>query len=152
MSEFLRRVPPNCSFEVDDYESEWDFSRPFDFIHGRYLSGAVRDVPLLFQRIMNNLKPGGWVEMVDMSGDRILSDDDTVERATNLQEWIRLLNEACNKFGKPIDVARYHKYWMIDAGFKNVEEEIYKVGLLSYSRPVRMFNSGSLSVCRIGSP
>lgn len=142
MSELLYRVPPNCFFEVDDFESEWDFSRPFDFIHGRYLSGAVRDIPLLLQRIKNNLKPGGWVEMVDISGDRILSDDDTAEKATTLQEWIKLLNEACTKFGKPIDVARYHKYWLIDAGFKNVQEETYKVCQVSYSCLVYMSNGG----------
>lgn len=26
------RVPPNCSFEIDDLEDEWTFKYPFDFI------------------------------------------------------------------------------------------------------------------------
>lgn len=57
------------------------------------------------------------------------SDDDTVQKATNLNEWVRLLNEATHKFGKELDVARHHKQWMIGAGFKNVRDDVYKVCL-----------------------
>lgn len=38
------------SFEVDDVESEWQFSKPFDFIHGRYLAGAIADWPNLMRQ------------------------------------------------------------------------------------------------------
>jgi hypothetical protein len=38
------------TFEVDDVESEWQFSRPFDFIHGRYLAGAIADWPNLMRQ------------------------------------------------------------------------------------------------------
>jgi hypothetical protein len=37
------RVPPNCSFEVDDIEKEWLYSKPFDFIFGRVLAGSLAD-------------------------------------------------------------------------------------------------------------
>ncbi|RJE17737.1 Methyltransferase [Aspergillus sclerotialis] len=119
-------VPPNCSFEVMDFESEWDFSEPFDFIHGRNLAGSVRDFKLLFQRMMNNLKPGGWVELADFAG-YFFSDDGTLQNAPNLIEWPRLQNEAADKFGKSLNVAPYFKEWMIEAGFKHVREEVYKV-------------------------
>ena len=88
------------------------------------------DFPRLYQRIIANLKPGGWVEMMDFAAEQFYSDDDTVQRAKNLNEWCKLLNEASEKFGKELDVARLHKQRMIDAGFKNVKEEIYKVCLL----------------------
>lgn len=125
----MYRVPPNCYFEVDDFESDWDFSKPFDFVHARNLVGSVRDFPVLFQRVMNNLKPGGWVEMMDFSGEKFLSDDDTVQKAPNLNEWARLQNEAARDFGKEFGVTKHLKRWMIDAGFKNVTEEVYKVCL-----------------------
>ncbi|QKX57633.1 uncharacterized protein TRUGW13939_04751, partial [Talaromyces rugulosus] len=48
-------VPPNVRFEVDDMENEWVYSSKFDFIHARYLAGAIKDWP----------KPGGWVEFHD---------------------------------------------------------------------------------------
>lgn len=136
----LYRVPPNCFFEIDDFESDWDFSKPFDFIHARNLAGSVRDFSGLNKRIMRNLRPGGWVEIADFAGDRPLSDDDTAQNAPNLNEWIRLLNEACNKFGKDFSAARKHKQLLIDAGFKNVREEVYKVCLLPPYCPVYIYS------------
>ncbi len=42
-------VPPNCKFEIDDYEEDWTFGK-FDFIHGRVLTGSLRDWPRFFQQ------------------------------------------------------------------------------------------------------
>lgn len=114
-----------------DFESGWDFSEPFDFIHGRNLVGSVRDHPALFKRIFNNMNPSGWVEMADFAG-YLYSDDDTIQNAPNIREWAKLQNEAAGKFGKRLDVAPNLKQWMIDAGFQDVTEEVYKVCLLSY--------------------
>ena len=43
-------VPPNVSFEVDDMEKEWCYSTSFDYIHCRYLAGAIRDWPRLMRQ------------------------------------------------------------------------------------------------------
>ncbi|RJE25347.1 Methyltransferase [Aspergillus sclerotialis] len=123
-------LPSNCRFEVDDFESDWDFSKPFDFIHVRNLAGSVRDWTLLIQRIKDNLNNGGWVEMVDFDGGGIYCDDNTGQKAPNIQDWVRFQQESSRSFGKDLDVAQYHKRWMIEAGFKNVHEEIYKASHL----------------------
>ncbi len=44
------RVPPNVSFEVDDVESEWQYSQLFDFIHSRYMAGSIADWPRLMRQ------------------------------------------------------------------------------------------------------
>lgn len=88
----------------------------------------MRDFPGLYTRIKENLKPGGFVEIVDHGGTSC-SDDGTLQRAPSIMEWSRLHNEACAKFGKELDVAHRHKQWMIDAGFENVKEEVVKVCL-----------------------
>lgn len=36
-------VPPNCSFEVDDLEKDWTWSKPFDFIMSRVMAGSFSD-------------------------------------------------------------------------------------------------------------
>lgn len=126
MVKWPNRVPPNCFFEVDDFESDWVFRKPFDFIHGRALAGCVKDFPDVYGRIKNNLKPGGWVEMVDFPAE-LYSDDDSMEKAPNVAEWTRLQKEASAKFGKEMNIAHRHKQWMIDAGYKNVTEEVFKV-------------------------
>lgn len=43
-------VPPNVSFEIADVEEELTFSASFDFIHCRYMAGAIRDWPQLIRR------------------------------------------------------------------------------------------------------
>lgn len=34
-------VPPNVRFEVDDVEEDWLYSRPFDYIHLRFMNGSL---------------------------------------------------------------------------------------------------------------
>ena len=43
----MNRVPPNVTFEVDDVEDPWTYSKKFDFIHCRTMANAIRDWPKL---------------------------------------------------------------------------------------------------------
>lgn len=113
---------------MDDFESEWEFKKPFDFIHARNIGGASRDFPRLLRRMKRNLKNGGYVELMDFVAD-FFSDDDTINNAPNVVKWCKLIDEASLEFGKQLNVAPKYKQWMIDAGFKNVTEEVYKVRL-----------------------
>ena len=45
------RVPPNVRFEVDDVESEWTYSRKFDFIHCRCMYAAIQNWPRLVGQV-----------------------------------------------------------------------------------------------------
>ena len=48
----MRRVPPNCRFELDDIEQEWAWrENSFDFIFARDLILAIRDWPRLVDQI-----------------------------------------------------------------------------------------------------
>ncbi|RJE17443.1 Methyltransferase, partial [Aspergillus sclerotialis] len=134
-------VPINCRFEVDDFELEWEYKKPFDFIHGRNLSGSVREFPQLLTRVKDNLNNGGWVELTDFVGETF-SDDGGLERAPNVANWGRLLREASAKFGKQLNVAPFYKRWMIEAGFKNVEEEIYKIPYNPWPKDPKMKELG----------
>ena len=40
---FPYSVPPNCSFEIDDVEKDWTWSKPFDFIFSRVMAGSFTD-------------------------------------------------------------------------------------------------------------
>ena len=75
---------------------------------------------------MDNLKPGGWVELVDIPI-HFYSDDGTLENAPNIREWAKLQMEASVKFGKDMDITHHYKQWLTDVGFKNVKEDVYKV-------------------------
>ncbi len=123
-------VPPNCQFYVDDFESEWTFGpeEAFDFIHARTIRGCVGNFPLLYRRIYNNLKPGGWVEVQEYESYIACDNDPNNEKIPNITKWVAILNEASAKFGKPISIARQQKQYMADAGFHDVQDEIFLVG------------------------
>lgn len=50
-------VPPNVRFEIADVEEELIFSAPFDYIHCRYMAGAIKDWPQLIRRSFEYVGP-----------------------------------------------------------------------------------------------
>jgi SAM-dependent methyltransferase len=121
-------VPPNCKFFIEDAESEWSFhaDERFDFVHGRALCGGIADWPKFYAQALQNLKPGGWIEMQEHAC-WIQSDDDTVDRIPRNYEVLKELDRASMMFGKRMNVAHLHRQWMMDVGFVNVQEDIHKV-------------------------
>ncbi|AEO60277.1 hypothetical protein MYCTH_103164 [Thermothelomyces thermophilus ATCC 42464] len=79
-------VPPNLTFYIDDLEEDWDFREPFDFIYGRMLAGALTDWPGFVQRAFENLSPGGWLELADITFPT-LCDDGTLPPDSALMQW-----------------------------------------------------------------
>ena len=122
-------VPTNCKFYVDDFESEWEFEAPFDYIHGRGVCGSVADWPKFFAQAYHNLKPGGWLEMQEYQT-WVFSDDNTIEKAPFVRDWCRGVDDGSMKFGKRFRTAQLHKQWMQEAGFIDVREEVHKVQTL----------------------
>ena len=83
-----RWVPPNVRFEVDDFEAEWTYGTPFEFIHARQLYSAVYDWPRLMRQTLANLRPGGYAEFCDVdsnwtSPDGTVTDETMLRIATN---------------------------------------------------------------------
>ena len=39
-------VPPNCTFDIDDFEADWVFDKHqhFDYIHARGIASSVSDL------------------------------------------------------------------------------------------------------------
>ena len=125
-------MPPNCRFEIDDFEQEWEYSRPFDYIHGRELEGFVRDYDKLFSQALENLTPNGYLEIA--SAEVVAtSDDGTHLKAVKFRQLGEYLHEASEKFGKSMKSAPTWKDKMEKAGFANVQERLLKVGVNSSS-------------------
>lgn len=119
-------MPPNCSFEVDDFEADWVYSRPFDYIHARELHSSVSDPVRLCRQAYRSLKPGGYIEF-QLSSAIVCSDDGTHVRGPHVIEWFDRISEAGDRFGKPVRLGHRMKQYLIDAGFVDVDQYIVKV-------------------------
>ncbi|KAF0635454.1 hypothetical protein FPSE5266_01987 [Fusarium pseudograminearum] len=118
-------LPTNLEFQVDDLEDEWTYSYKFDFVFGRMLTGSIGDWPKFFQQSFDSLNPGGWVECQDITFP-CESDDGTLLKGSPIDQWCELMTEAANNFGRSAVSAKLYKQQMIDAGFINVTEVVYK--------------------------
>lgn len=122
-------VPPNCRFIVDDAEADWLYSRsqPFDLIHARDMGGAIADWPRLLAQGFQHLRPGGWIELCEFEV-MLQSDDDSIALAPTLCEFLGHLDQASARFNRPMNIAQHHRRHLIEAGFEEVHDEIFKVG------------------------
>ncbi|QKX58229.1 uncharacterized protein TRUGW13939_05350 [Talaromyces rugulosus] len=134
-------TPPNVTFEIDDFEAEWPFSRPFDYIHGRELAGSVKDFDALFAQAYKNLAPGGYFEMQSFRIE-IFSDDGTLEKAPYTTQWTGLLKEASEKFGKLMTNMDEWPDKMTAAGFDDVTLRIIKVPMNPWPKDAKQKEIG----------
>jgi cyclopropane fatty-acyl-phospholipid synthase-like methyltransferase len=82
-------VPPNLTFQVDDVEETWTYPEEFDFIYSRMMVGSLANVPRFIEQSFNNLSPGGYLEMVDLSYP-IKTIDNTFPENSALSKWFVL--------------------------------------------------------------
>ncbi|RPA84842.1 S-adenosyl-L-methionine-dependent methyltransferase [Ascobolus immersus RN42] len=145
-------VPPNVSFEVDNWEDEWLFGRKFDMIHMRMLQGAVKDFDVIFTKAYDALAPGGWIELVECHMDPY-SEDGTYERlATGLHTYFSSLLSASAKLGCVMDQTPQLQQKIKSAGFTNVSERTYKAPVGAWPKDHKMKEVGRTmyGICMIG--
>ena len=135
-------VPPNLTFEIDDIEKEWTWSRKFDYIFCRMMAGSFANVsrvlkqayeylppflPLFYLSLPkpSNLEPGGYFEIQD-NAFPIRCDDSSLTPDSALYRWSNFIIEASIKFQRPINVAQTYASLMREVGFENVVESQFK--------------------------
>jgi len=123
-------VPPNVSFEINDFESpsDWDATEMFDYIHLRNLAGSVSEWPALLRNVYRHLNPGTIVEIQEMDFSTLHCDDGTLKPTSALVRYFTLLKSGFKRLGKPIDVVPRIKQLLIEAGFSDpvaVEKKVH---------------------------
>lgn len=114
-------IPPNLEFIVDDIEEDWGYeSQPFDFVHARFLAGAVKDWPRLMQQAYNCTRSGGWVEFQDWDT-FIYSTDDSIPAESAINQFHTMSGAARESQGFDMKPGRSLERWMRAAGFQNIQ-------------------------------
>ncbi|RFN46890.1 s-adenosyl-l-methionine-dependent methyltransferase [Fusarium flagelliforme] len=124
-------VPPNCIFQIDDAQLDWTFEpNTFDFIHLRYLYGAIDDWRKLFRQAYTHVRPGGWVESLDIDIET-RSENPKVQNDPNhiFYKWYQLFFECGRKTGRTFEIARdgRQEEYMREAGFTDLVAKSWKV-------------------------
>jgi len=135
-------VPPNLNFEIDDAEAEWLYKpNSHDFIHCRYLFHGIRNWPTLIDQAMRTLKPGGWIEIVEL---HVIpsSYDNSLPQNSQIQAFYDVLAEVGQSIGIDLAVAQKFRGMLESAGYAEVTESVLDLPLGGWMRDRRMHEVG----------
>ncbi|KAK1833663.1 S-adenosyl-L-methionine-dependent methyltransferase [Podospora conica] len=116
-------VPPNLEFQIDDCTAPWTFApNSLDYIHMRWLVGAVQDWPALYAQAFAALKPGGWLESYEPAS-TFESDDGTVTADCAVWQWTKIFIEGGKKLGRSFTIYEdgVQRRAMEEVGFGGVQ-------------------------------
>ncbi|GAP88078.2 putative mRNA 3 -end-processing protein YTH1 [Rosellinia necatrix] len=142
-------VPPNLKFEIEDCTQPWTYpADAFDFIHLRYLFGAISDWGALHAQAFRACRPGGWVEVVEPSV-QVRSDDGSVRKGTAFYDWGLLFHEASSKYGRSMRIVDdgIIPGSLRDAGFVDVHSRRFKMPATPWPRDPELRQLGAF--CRL---
>ncbi|KAI9814860.1 MAG: hypothetical protein M1832_005662 [Thelocarpon impressellum] len=133
-------VPPNVKFEIDDVESQWT-SGLYDYIHSRYMAGAIRDWPKLLKQCYEHTAPDGYAEFHDF--DYWSFDDDDSQKDTAFLRWNRGTLEGMSKVDMDPRPGPKLEQWLKDAGFVDVYAKKHKLPLGPWPEDERLKKIGA---------
>ncbi|KAF2491236.1 S-adenosyl-L-methionine-dependent methyltransferase [Lophium mytilinum] len=141
-------VPPNVKFEVDDLESTWTYTAPFDFIFARYLCCAIQDWPKLIKSAFDNVAPGGFVEFQDWNL-KYHSEDGSLTEKHEVARWDQILIDLSAQNGREPNPGPLLEGWMKDAGFINVVAKRHKLPIGPWAKDPKQKEIGLFNLCQI---
>ncbi|WZH48292.1 S-adenosyl-L-methionine-dependent methyltransferase [Fusarium acuminatum] len=120
-------MPPNLRFEIDDAVVQpWAWKEDyFDFIHMRYLFGAIKDWNALFKEAYRCCAPGGWVQSAEADV-RFRSDDGSTELEPIFKTYQKLFEEGSRIIGNPFFVHELQQKAFKETGFTDIKTVDYK--------------------------
>ncbi|KAH6631588.1 S-adenosyl-L-methionine-dependent methyltransferase [Chaetomium tenue] len=127
-------IPPNVDFIVDDIEDQWVHANDFDFAHFRFVHTIIKENNTALRNVLENLKPGGWVEIKDILP-RVSSDDNTVTPEHPLAKFYTMVGSALReKYGFNIWIMETLPSLLEELGFVNIQRKVFHMPLGEWAR------------------
>jgi len=140
--------PPNCKFELDDASLEWTFAdSSFDYVHITQLMGSIEDWPKLYAQAYRCLKPGGWIEHTDFTGN-VFTDDNSFPKDNPYETWNKFFNQAGEITGRSFHLADENVLadWLRGVGFPKVHVHNYKIPIGQWPAEKKWKDVGAYSL------
>jgi hypothetical protein len=140
-------VPPNCFLQVDDVLQDWTWREPFDLIHMRLLLGAFTPPEWsdVYGKCFSALKSGAYIEQLELDV-RVMSDDASLAPDSLLANWGQTFLDCAPRAGRPLDTQLTMKAQIEDAGFVDVQEQLYKRPIGSWPRDRLLKDAGRINL------
>lgn len=110
----------------------------------RSLISSVSNYPRLYAQAINAIKPGGWIEVNDVTP-LLFCDDGTFPEDSASFKWGHYFHEALIKLGRPVPALEQYKPWIEQAGFVDVQERILRRPTNDWPKDPRMKEIGRVS-------
>ncbi|CAJ2502347.1 Uu.00g097410.m01.CDS01 [Anthostomella pinea] len=138
-------VPPNLHFYIHDARTnDWWWPDPFDYIHLRMTLGAWADFEQdVARKAFNHLEPNGWFEAQELCPS-FMCDDDSMAPDYAPKLLFDDLLDCARAEQRPIDIAKTYKQSLINAGFVDVTEQVYKIPINGWPKQVNWKTLGDL--------
>ncbi|KAI0110835.1 tam domain protein [Nemania sp. FL0031] len=138
-------VPPNAHFYIHDARlDEWWWPDPFDYIHIRVALGAWDDFEIdVAHKAFKHLEPGGWFEAQELLPS-LGCDDGSMPDDYAPHLLITDLEDCARSERRPLDVVKTYKQGLINAGFVDVTEQVYKIPINGWPKSKNWKTLGEL--------
>ncbi|GAB1735556.1 hypothetical protein NU219Hw_g4134t1 [Hortaea werneckii] len=139
-------VPPNCFLEVEDVLQDWTWRQNFDLIHLRLMLGAFTEEQWadVYQKCYENLKPGGWIEEVELDV-RVMSDDDSLPPDSLLAGWGQTFLDCADRAGRSLATQTTMRSKIERAGFVNVHDHLFKCPIGAWPKNKTLKEAGRIN-------
>ncbi|KAI1154444.1 tam domain protein [Nemania diffusa] len=138
-------VPPNAHFYIHDARlDEWWWPDPFDYIHIRMALGAWDDFETdVARKAFDHLEPGGWFEAQELLP-TLECDDGSMPDDYAPKLLFNDLEDCAREERRPLDIAKTYKQGLINAGFVDVTEQVYKIPINGWAKSKNWKTLGDL--------
>ena len=135
-------IPPNVYFEIDDAKQDWTYTKPFDFIHMRGLTGAFPDWVAVYSEARKHLRTGGLLEVADFGS--IKNPNEASD--SYLSKYNGACLSAAAKAGNPIGLDHTKTQVLEAAGLSVVKSRTFDVPLGTWDPDPRKQTMGKMAL------
>ncbi|KAH7013798.1 S-adenosyl-L-methionine-dependent methyltransferase [Ilyonectria destructans] len=137
-------VPPNVSFQIDDAQLDWTYEpESFDFIHVRYMHGAIEDWEKLYRQMFAFLKPGGWFQHIEPDIQLRCNNPTCTKENETFKKWAQLFYDAGDKLGRTFRCTDgMMEKFASDAGFGKITKKVFTIPHSAWPKDQKLKKQG----------